>query len=607
MSSIKDEFWGPERNVTASDLDGMLARFPVQTPASVAFEPANALEKVLETYIALEFENVTGIKPLAVTTSRALTSEADVVAIDELGRVHLVEVKKDKITRADVRQATQYMLRSVFADRFDAFPDSLGDDEERARSLAAALAGAVSGLDETKVGYALYQELTKVDPSLAAFAKITLGREPTAYSWPTDRQSLAGTRVHMATLLAWARRAELWHGDDLPSAIERLISAGHDRAGSSALWARLSRVTRDTLPRPSRALVLWLVAPRISEEALVEVRQLRSVGVDVRAVEVVLRRHATWTAAGTRGWRASIRREHAPERDRVESDASAALRDGKGQHARLESEYYLERSPSDRSADASHGAHVDFPSLTVHWTNRTAVQFGSLHDDRWEAASATLGVPALELKTTIEAWSSRAEREHDWSNVLPGPWLADRLRVHSRNANAGEGKIGVDFLNTWTPGLFAGLLFRGSDHGIAAADRTKGVDVVCIVDILQGLLGKEPSRRKEKLADTGAFGAYARLARALNEDSALRAKGWQVHDGTRQLKPNLWHPLALRRPLVDVLNGQWLPEAGYGAWVAALEEAVAAITSQPAFADFARELDKAHTKSDKQGAVAADG
>ncbi len=591
MGTSIENFWGAQER-SWSPLDALLAP---RGPATGAI-PANAkptVEKVLETYIALNFEQVTGASPVSVVVSRALCSEPDVVAVDELGRVHMVEVKKDPITKRDVEQATHYMLRSVFADRFAAFDKLPQEVETRAYALAAALAGVVCETDESKEGKTLHSREVKHDPLLSDFAIASLGRVPVKSKWSTDRQTAEGALVHIATLLAHARRHGLWPSDGtLDSGVQLLLAAGRHHAATSAFRAPLTQSVRDRLPRPTRPLVLWLAAPTIDSSAVEELVRLRAAGVDVRAVEVDLRRDAESSVQGERGWHVSVRREDAPDRDRSEAEAVVGVRRGLEVGTTLDIAFYVERPPSDRSKRPEHGSHMDFPEIRLFRSGHRDELFSALSDNRWLATATLLNVSTEVLETTLQAWAHRAE-SHDWSAALgDADWLRSRMRCHSRASNQSEGKLGVDLLNTWLPGLFAGVLFKGRDHSLAAVDRNKGVDVAAFLDLQLDILPKKLHQRRAALSHGGRFSAFADLTTALQMDSAVVANGWHVHAATDQLAPNYWHPLALRRPLVDVLAGQWDPDAGYALWIAAMEEAVSLITKQPALAEFASQLER---------------
>lgn len=125
-----------------------------------------------------------------------------------------------------------------------------------------------------------------------------------------------------------------------------------------------------------------------------------------------------------------------------------------------------------------------------------------------------------------------------------------------------------------------------------AVDRAKGIDVVVFLDLQLDFLPQKPLDRRAALSHGGKFSAFANLVEAIKGDPIVGAEDWHIHAATGQLSQNYWHPLAVRRPSVDVLGGKWDPEAGYALWIAALEEAVSTITRQTALADFADELER---------------
>lgn len=578
MTSGTTNFWDTSRPEQL-EFDPLLRRIVSGEPGLELTGGAPAIEKVLETFIALEFESVTGFQPVAAAVSRALRSEADVVALDELGRVHLVEVKPDKISEADVEQATQYMLRYVFSDRLAALGEGISDYDVRQHEIAVTLAAVAAGYDATKVGFKNYRHEVANDPSLLDYAKNQLGRSPTESSWATDRQTVAGARLHIAWMLASARRHGFFASVSHEAAVESALAAAEAR--STSLWAPRNMESMAGLPRPKRALILWLAAPRVSDKALQKLTALRAVGIDVRVVEIDMRRQRVADPAGNQGWSVRIRRESAPARDVVEAEAIAAARQGKIAAARISAHFYMEKPPSARDVSPLYGQQLDFPDIRLPDMAGISQGFGALLDNWLQATAEQLGVGAVELVSTVKVWTARAA-QYPWIAARKqSTWLHESYRA-AGNTTGAEGKYGVALNRPWRPGFFVGVLWHGADHSVGPVDKNKGVDVVCFLEVEHKLLGDDPAARHASLRESGKCGAFHGLVQALRSDPRVVAGGWHVHSASDQRLPNFHHPLALRRPLVDVLAGQQLnSETAYANWVTALEESLLLLVGQP--------------------------
>jgi len=108
------------------------------------------------------------------------------------------------------------------------------------------------------------------------------------------------------------------------------------------------------------------------------------------------------------------------------------------------------------------------------------------------------------------------------------------------------GRIGVSFpsVGPWRPGVFAGVLVDGADHRVAWVREEKGPDFVLVVSF--HLDAGEPGWDDYVMSPE-----FERLRKRLREDAGV----FDFHDHLREPRPNRWHPVHLRRPLVDMLAG----------------------------------------------------
>jgi hypothetical protein len=134
-----------------------------------------------------------------------------------------------------------------------------------------------------------------------------------------------------------------------------------------------------------------------------------------------------------------------------------------------------------------------------------------------------------------EKWVA-AEQDPMWGW---SPWL--------RRGTLGgfvEGRVGVDLRQEWTPGVFVGVLIDPKDHAVTPSMPLLGADAVVILSTHKSLKG----------FDRAAYVAAPQFI-ALRERLARASSGWDFHDHIAVPKPNFWHPVHLRRPLIHVWEG----------------------------------------------------
>jgi len=549
------------------------------------------LEKILETLLALEFEKLTGVEVVCTRASRALCSEADVVALDRLGRVHMVEVKVPPLTSDDVEQVEQYMLRQVFVDRSRYFGDWKLEGD-RLALIATTLAGVVWGSDQTKVGHSLCKSQYTRDPELRGVVDRIYQGVPGETKYRELRYS--DGRLHVAMLLSRAQES----GRRLPGTLEDAVEAIYKAAQERLASPYLAEPDFDRVPIPRRPLVLWAVAPEVRPEALERLSELRAAGVDARALEIDLNR--CLDDGDSLGWKLKVRRETAPIRDRNEKRAAALVHQwSKDQVAtadddelRLQTSFYEERAASARGGTPLAGRLSDFQEIEVFLGQRKE-KIGPNHGDWLALSSERLDCGREELRRTLHSWAERTELV-DWPGFFSNhSWPQTQLAPTRRPSNERDGRIGVDLCGDerrWFPGLFAGVMIGGFDHHLGALDHS-GCDVVCMVDISHQLFSKWGSSNKQRLTALtagGAFASFTAAGEALNR--TLLHSAWQVHLATDQIAPNLWHPLALRRPLAKVIGDLTDAEGAYDRFLEAVQEGLSILCDTPEVEAFVADI-----------------
>ena len=76
----------------------------------------------------------------------------------------------------------------------------------------------------------------------------------------------------------------------------------------------------------------------------------------------------------------------------------------------------------------------------------------------------------------------------DWKTIIPGidSFLIDeRYKCEYKTKRTGPewGRVGINFYKNWKPGLFAGVLYDGTDHKLELCDENMGPDLVIVLDI----------------------------------------------------------------------------------------------------------------------------
>ncbi|MCC5890765.1 MAG: hypothetical protein JJU01_09350, partial [Alkalibacterium sp.] len=107
------------------------------------------------------------------------------------------------------------------------------------------------------------------------------------------------------------------------------------------------------------------------------------------------------------------------------------------------------------------------------------------------------------------------------------------------------GRKGIDFYTSWKPGIFAGVIMDGSDHGLKPADESNGPDFVVILEY--DYAKKDPTimeRRNYFLSSTN----FRELSDRLNSNSGS-------FEYLSKLDKSPWRVIVLRQSLKDILTG----------------------------------------------------
>ena len=320
-------------------------------------------EECVETLLALHFESLFGARPRLVLRSRAMRSEADISALDALGRVHLVEVKQNQtVTDKVVEQAAHYAFRYVFVNPVDLLrgqvPDAAYDYALYFAALYAGRQTKTLGIDDVKRFWNRreFWERIKADfgekRTKAAYERLSPEQEAhvlgeVALELALERKREQAPRRRLA-LKDWPQLLEV--GRAWASRGVFMDGAPADLATNPA-----------TAPwyRPRRPLVLWVVGRKVADSAGQELRRLRALGIDARALELEVRSRPNETV-----WHLRVRQEAAAARDTLERNLQQrALDEGLGPNKcpDVNLRFYREKSPSGRRTPED-GALLDRPA-----------------------------------------------------------------------------------------------------------------------------------------------------------------------------------------------------------------------------------------------------
>ena len=155
------------------------------------------------------------------------------------------------------------------------------------------------------------------------------------------------------------------------------------------------------------------------------------------------------------------------------------------------------------------------------------------------------------MKTTstdrqLVAFVERMMDDQEWMEGIPPERRSQTMNRRwfgkGRSSPRRDGRIGLDLLDGWHPGLFVGVLVDATNHGVLASVEEKGPDFCLIVDMeyaLHDLYADDPS--------------YLQFLRTLKE--RICGTKWQLLNHVRDHPtPNRWHPIHVRRPLLDVVG-----------------------------------------------------
>jgi hypothetical protein len=181
---------------------------------------------------------------------------------------------------------------------------------------------------------------------------------------------------------------------------------------------------------------------------------------------------------------------------------------------------------------------------------------------------------SVNLKKNIGNLIKRVENE-DWSlNIKKGykKFIENKNRLKYGEA---WGRMGIHFLDSWRPSIFVGVLLDGNDHCTKPSNLSKGSDFCLILDFDSDLHYKYPSSKN-----------YVKLIEKLSIKIKKGNNGWQLYnhlDDNKIKNKNKWHPLHIRKPMLDVFIGSSTIDEQAGIFYEIGQELIKLVTDEDSF------------------------
>lgn len=315
-------------------------------------------EETLQTVMLLHLADICGEAVQLVGMAGDSWGGADIIGLDRLGRVHLFELKRERIGAAAAQQLAHYLLSLIFVDPVQHVClrwVRTTEWELQDWRLAETLAGALAGQQTYNLGHAFVQKW-KLCPDV-----------------PRSRwKKWDEAQKHPFRLAALLKKAGS-HLDKVP-APEAMLQLARE-------WRQRLRPQESPptgLFACERPVVIWLVGSGFNSEAEEEIRGWRAAGVDARCLQAEVR-----FSSQREGLILRIGREVAPGRAelvrRVEDWAAGHV--PLGAQPRLDLDLYTRSRPSDRSnTRAQAGLLKSKLKATIHLDGKERIEIVMAED-----------------------------------------------------------------------------------------------------------------------------------------------------------------------------------------------------------------------------------
>ena len=173
--------------------------------------------------------------------------------------------------------------------------------------------------------------------------------------------------------------------------------------------------------------------------------------------------------------------------------------------------------------------------------------------------------PARHLKKQISNLIKIVEKK-DWGSIVKMKDL-DIYVEDKRGSYYGEGwgRIGLNLFSEWHPSVFVGFLLDGEDHCTTPLS-TQSPDFSIILSFKKSLHNKYPNNLN-----------YQNLIKNISDRIGVLNKQWDVYHhikDTSATRINKWHPLHIRKPMLELFRGTETTEEQVKQFMQAAEEVV---------------------------------
>ena len=334
-------------------------QWSIDPPAGWSKSSARGVhEETLQTLLSLHLSEVSCEPVQLVGKAGDYWGGEDIVGLDTLGRVHLFELKRGRVSEDAARQLSYYMLRHVFNEpaRFiESWWKRIGEWELRVERLSETIAGALAGQQTHNVGYFFVREWAKA----ATTSK---------YAW--KKQSY--DEKHPLLLRALLEKAKE-RLDQVPTKDEvaEIAKVWRSRLWSEGGPARSAFVCE-------RPVVIWLVGTGFTPEVEEEIRRWRAAGVDARCLQAEVR-----FSSRRDGLILRVAREEAPGRVELVKllEHWAASNRASNASAKLTVQLYVVARASDKGKQKeAAGRPKEPPSARIEWHAGESIELVALKD-----------------------------------------------------------------------------------------------------------------------------------------------------------------------------------------------------------------------------------
>lgn len=123
------------------------------------------------------------------------------------------------------------------------------------------------------------------------------------------------------------------------------------------------------------------------------------------------------------------------------------------------------------------------------------------------------------------------------------------------------GRFGVNLVRQWWPSVVVAAMIDGRDHSVPLCRPADGADFAVFLSNDYSNVRKPEYRRR-----------VAEAMQKTRHRLALSSPGWQFHDTLASAAPQYWHPIFLRKPLIEVFEGTSTAAERRDRWFSAANE-----------------------------------